>query len=94
LLPVLALLLLAIGSARAAPYEGLKKTIAVDVFQAAEAVGGSVTADGLTSMLTDALAHDGRFVVVERRGSSACRRNRDSVRAAPPTPKPRPSPTS
>ncbi len=51
-----------------APFDGLKKTIAVDSFQATEAVGGSVTADGMTAMLTEALANDGRFVVVERPG--------------------------
>jgi len=50
------------------PYNGLKKTIAVDPFMAAEAVGGSVTSDGMTAMLTDALVQDGRFVVVERPG--------------------------
>jgi curli biogenesis system outer membrane secretion channel CsgG len=44
------------------------KTVAVDQFLAAEAVGGSVTADGLTAMLIDALSRDGRFVVVERTG--------------------------
>lgn len=49
-------------------YAGLKKTIAVDAFQAAEAVGGSITSDGMTAMLTDALVRDGRFVVVERPG--------------------------
>ncbi|MDP1632753.1 MAG: CsgG/HfaB family protein [Caulobacter sp.] len=46
-------------------YDGLKKTIAVDTFLATEAVGGSVTAEGMTAMLTQALANDGRFVVVE-----------------------------
>ena len=51
-----------------APYDGLKKTISVDQFQAADAVGGTVTADGLTAMLVDALVRDGRFVVVERPG--------------------------
>lgn len=53
-----------------APYDGLKKTISVDTFQAADAVGGTVTADGMTAMLTDALVRDGRFVVVERPGLS------------------------
>ena len=60
-----------VGAAAArepAPYVGLKKTIAVDPFQAAEAVGGSITSDGMTAMLTDALVRDGRFVVVERPG--------------------------
>jgi len=56
------------AGAEEARYEGLKKTISVDTFQAAEAVGGTVTADGLTAMLVDALAKDGRFVVVERPG--------------------------
>jgi curli biogenesis system outer membrane secretion channel CsgG len=51
---------------QAASYDGLKKTVSVDQFQAAEAVGGSVTAEGLTAMLIDALAKDGRFVVLER----------------------------
>lgn len=50
------------------PYDGLKKTVSVDQFQATEAVGGTVTADGMTAMLTAALVKDGRFVVVERPG--------------------------
>jgi curli biogenesis system outer membrane secretion channel CsgG len=49
-------------------YDGLKKTIAVDIFRATEAVGGSVTADGMTAMLTQALVEDGRFLVVEGGG--------------------------
>ena len=49
-----------------ASYDGLKKTVTVDQFMAAESVGGTVTADGLTAMLIDALVKDGRFVVVER----------------------------
>ena len=53
------------------PYGGLKKTVAVDTFQAAEAVGGSVTADGMTAMLTEALVKDGRFLLVERPGLSS-----------------------
>lgn len=48
------------------PYDGLKKTISVDLFQATEAVGDTVTAEGMTAMLVDALVRDGRFVVVER----------------------------
>ena len=56
------------GEDQARPYDGLKKTVSVDQFQAAESVGGSVTADGLTAMLIDALVKDGRFVVVERPG--------------------------
>lgn len=51
-----------------AQYDGLKKTIAVDIFRATEAVGGSVTADGMTAMLTQALVEDGRFLVVEGDG--------------------------
>ena len=52
----------------AMPYSGLKKTVSVDQFLATEAVGGSVTAEGMTAMLTAALVRDGRFVVVERTG--------------------------
>lgn len=52
-----------------AGYDGLKKTIAVDIFRATEAVGGSVTADGMTAMLTQALVEDGRFLVVEGGGA-------------------------
>jgi curli biogenesis system outer membrane secretion channel CsgG len=48
-----------------AAYDGLKKTVSVDKFLAAEAVGGTVTSDGMTAMLTDALIKDGRFQVVE-----------------------------
>jgi curli biogenesis system outer membrane secretion channel CsgG len=48
-----------------AGYDGLKKTIAVDLFRATEAVGGSVTADGMTAMLIQALVGDGRFLVIE-----------------------------
>lgn len=50
-------------------YDGLKKTIAVDLFRATETVGGTVTAEGMTAMLTQALAEDGRFVVVEEGGT-------------------------
>lgn len=46
-------------------YDGLKKTIAVDVFRATESVGGTVTAEGMTAMLTQALVEDGRFLVIE-----------------------------
>lgn len=59
---------LAATPATAGSYAGLKKTIAVDPFQAADAVGGTVTSDGMTAMLTEALVRDGRFVVVERPG--------------------------
>jgi len=48
--------------------DGPLKTVGVDQFLAAEAVGGSVVADGLTAMLIDALVRDGHFVVVERSG--------------------------
>jgi curli biogenesis system outer membrane secretion channel CsgG len=45
----------------------LKKTVAVDTFQTPDAIiGGAGASEGLTSMLTDALLRDGRFVVVER----------------------------
>jgi len=50
------------------PYDGLKKTVAVDRFQVNEGLGGGVTADGMTAMLSAALVKDGRFVVVERQG--------------------------
>jgi curli biogenesis system outer membrane secretion channel CsgG len=50
------------------PYDGLKKTVAVDRFQVSETFGGGVTADGMTAMLSAALVKDGRFVVVERPG--------------------------
>lgn len=52
----------------AAPYEGLKKTVAVEQFLATESTGGAITADGMTALLTAALIKDGRFVVVERPG--------------------------
>ncbi|WP_298744570.1 CsgG/HfaB family protein [uncultured Brevundimonas sp.] len=51
-----------------ATFDGLKKTLAVDLFRATEAVGGSVTAEGMTAMLTQALVEDGRFLVVEGGG--------------------------
>ena len=51
-----------------APYDGLKKTVAVDRFQVIESFGGGVTADAMTAMLSAALLKDGRFVVVERPG--------------------------
>jgi curli biogenesis system outer membrane secretion channel CsgG len=51
-------------------FDGLKKTIAVDTFLATEAVGGSVTAEGMTAMLTQALVEDGRFLVVEGSGGA------------------------
>lgn len=53
-----------------AAYDGLKKTIAVDLFRATEAVGGSVTAEGMTAMLTQALVEDGRFLVIEGGGGA------------------------
>lgn len=59
----------AIALAQTRPaFDGLRKTIAVDLFQATEAVGGSVTAEGMTAMLTQALVEDGRFLVVEGSG--------------------------
>lgn len=53
-----------------AAYAGLKQTVAVDTFQATESVGGSVTADGMTALLIQALVADGRFVVIEGTASS------------------------
>lgn len=61
---------LAEGASPPTPFGGLKKTIAIDTFQATEAVGGTVTADGMTAMLTEALANDGRFIVIERTGAA------------------------
>lgn len=61
----LALMTLAAGPAFAQP-GSLKKTVAVDVFGGSELTAGTVSADGLTAMLTDILINDGRFVVVER----------------------------
>ena len=55
-------------SAPAAAYDGPKKTVSVDLFQAVDATGGAVTAEGMTTMLTNALVKDGRFVVVDRLG--------------------------
>lgn len=52
----------------ATPYDGLKKTLSVDQFLATESTGGVVTADGMSSLLTNALIKDGRFIVVERPG--------------------------
>ncbi len=52
----------------ATPYDGLKKTLSVDQFQATESAGGGVTAEGMTTLLTNALVKDGRFIVVERPG--------------------------
>ncbi|MEJ6788226.1 CsgG/HfaB family protein [Brevundimonas sp. BR2-1] len=70
-----ATLVLVAGAARVearpqsrAAFDGLRKTIAVDTFLATEAVGGSVTAEGMTAMLTQALVEDGRFLVVEGSG--------------------------
>lgn len=52
----------------AMPYDGLKKTVSVDRFLATETLGGAVTADGMTALLTTALVKDGRFIVVDRPG--------------------------
>ena len=52
------------------PYDNLKKSVSVDPFLATEAVGGGVTSDGMTALLTSALIKDGRFVVLERTGLS------------------------
>ncbi len=59
----------AVGQAPPATiYNGLKKTLSVDQFQATESSGGRVTADGMTTLLTNALVKDGRFIVVDRTG--------------------------
>jgi curli biogenesis system outer membrane secretion channel CsgG len=47
-------------------WTGLKKTVAVESFQAGDSTGGATTGEGLAAMLGAALAEDGRFVVVER----------------------------
>lgn len=58
---------LAQPSAPAPPYNGLRKTIAVDTFQTPDAVINIPgTSEGLTNMLTDAMVRDGHYVVVER----------------------------
>ena len=67
---------------QAASYTGLKKTVSVDTFLAADAVGGTVTAEGLTAMLIDALVKDGRFVVVERTGGLASIQSEQALGAA------------
>jgi curli biogenesis system outer membrane secretion channel CsgG len=56
-----------VGHAQPAPpYEGLKQTVSVDQFQVSDLTGGAGTADGMTTLLTNALIKDGRFVVVDR----------------------------
>lgn len=65
------------AAAQVAPYDGLRKTIAVDTFLAADVVGGDVTAEGMTAMLTEALVRDGRFIVVERPGLSGAQYEQD-----------------
>jgi curli biogenesis system outer membrane secretion channel CsgG len=57
-----------VASQTAAAYDGPKKTVSVDPFQAAETLGGSVTAEGMSALLAAALIKDGRFLVVERPG--------------------------
>lgn len=56
---------------------GLRKTISVDDFLAAEVVGGDVTAEGMTAMLIEALVNDGRFIVVERSALSRVQDEQD-----------------
>ena len=53
-------------SAPPAPFSGPKKSIAVTGFDGTIAFEGGDAAQGLTTMLTDALIKDGRFVVIER----------------------------
>lgn len=43
-----------------------KKTVAVGTFESSEMLAGGATGEGLSAMLTDALVHDGHFVVIER----------------------------
>ena len=47
---------------------GLKHTVAVDSFGAAELTSGGAAADSLVALLSDELTGDGRFIVVERSG--------------------------
>ena len=54
------------GPAAKAPYAGPKRTVSVDLVGAPEAMGGSITNEALVAMFTEALAMDGRFIVVER----------------------------
>src|SRR5579863_448106 len=63
---IAALALTASAWAAPAPFQGLKRTVAVYQFQTSDAAGAAASADALTAMLTDALVRDGRFVVVER----------------------------
>lgn len=53
-------------AAASAPLTGPKKSIAVAGFDGTISFEGGDAAQGLTTMLTDALIRDGRFVVVER----------------------------
>lgn len=55
-----------LGASEGAQYDGLKKTVSVDLFQVTDAVGGAGTAEGMAALLIDAISRDGRFVVVER----------------------------
>ncbi len=52
--------------AATAPFSGPKKSIAVTGFDGTIAFEGGDAAQGLTTMLTDALIRDGRFFVIER----------------------------
>jgi curli biogenesis system outer membrane secretion channel CsgG len=54
------------GSGDQAPVAPPKKTIAVGTFESPEMLAGGATGEGLAAMLTDALVHDGHFVVIER----------------------------
>jgi len=54
------------AAAEPSPHVGLKKTVAVESFQAGDSTGGATTGEGLAAMLAEALVGDGRFVVVER----------------------------
>jgi curli biogenesis system outer membrane secretion channel CsgG len=53
-------------TAATAPFSGPKKSIAVTGFDGTISFEGGDAAQGLTTMLTDALIKDGRFVVIER----------------------------
>lgn len=58
------------GAGGEAPVAPPKKTIAVGTFESPEMLAGGATGEGLAAMLTDALVHDGHFVVIEREAVS------------------------
>lgn len=55
-----------IDEVRAAPADGPQHRIAVSAFEFRAGQGSREIGDGMTDMLTDALANTGRFIVLER----------------------------